>query len=138
MVRYYDEIKEPMDLRTAGEKLTDGKYSYMEEFAKDIQLIFSNCRKFNPPLTYPVACADTVEKGFKKEWAKAMEKKLSWSEKRSLQGLMTTLVKEEMYVKSAWTHKYCTNSTCLQFLAISRTGRPCALGHPDILRCHTS
>ena len=127
-----------MDLRTAGEKLTDGKYSYMEEFAKDVQLIFSNCRKFNPPSTYPVTCADTVEKAFKKEWAKAMEKKLSWSEKRSLQGLMTTLVKEDMYVNLAWTRKCCTNSPPLQFLDISRTGRSCALGYPNILRRHTS
>jgi len=79
-----------------GEKLTDGSYSHMEEFAKDIQLVFSNCRKFNPPLTYPVTCADTVEKAFKKEWAKAMEKKLSWLEKRSLQGLMTGLIKEDI------------------------------------------
>jgi transcription initiation factor TFIID subunit 2 len=29
-------------------------------------------------LTLPVTCADIVEKAFRKEWAKAMEKKLSW------------------------------------------------------------
>jgi transcription initiation factor TFIID subunit 2 len=103
VARYYDEIKEPMDFRTMGEKLTDGSYSHMEEFAKDIQLVFSNCRKFNSPLTYPVTCPDTVEKAFKKEWAKAMEKKLSWLEKRSLQGLMTGLIKEDMFVSWAWT-----------------------------------
>jgi transcription initiation factor TFIID subunit 2 len=90
-----------MDFRTIGEKLTNRRYSYMEDFAKDIQLVFSNCRKFNPLLTYPVTCADAVEKAFKKEWAKAMEKKLSWLEKRSLQGLMTTLVKEDMCVSPA-------------------------------------
>lgn len=82
------------------EQLTNGKYSYMEDFARDMQLVFSNCRKFNPPLTYPVTCADNVGKAFKKEWAKAMEKKLSWLDKRSLQGLMTALVKEDMCAPS--------------------------------------
>lgn len=128
-----------MDFRTVGEKLTDGKYSYMEEFAKDVQLIFSNCRKFNPPMTYPVTCADTIEKAFKKEWAKAIEKKLSWSEKRSLQGLMTTLVKEEVYVVLACTPKYRADfSFKKQLLDLSRACRPCALGYPNILRRHTS
>lgn len=81
-----------------GQKLTEGKYSTMEEFAKDADLVISNCRKFNPPTTYPVNCADAVEKVFKREWSKAYERKLSWAEKRSLQGLMTTLVKEDMQV----------------------------------------
>lgn len=87
-----------MDFGTIGQKLTEGKYPSMEDFAKDAELVFSNCRKFNPPPTYPVTCADTVEKVFKREWAKAYERKLSWAEKRSLQGLMTTLVKEDMQV----------------------------------------
>lgn len=87
-----------MDFGTIGLKLTEGKYPAMEEFAKDADLVFSNCRKFNPPTTYPVNCADAVEKVFKKEWAKAFERKLSWTEKRSLQGLMSALVKEDMQV----------------------------------------
>lgn len=87
-----------MDFGTMGQKLTEGKYVTMEEFAKDADLVFNNCRKFNPPTTYPVTCADLVEKAFKKEWGKVFERKLSWAEKRSLQGLMTTLVKEDMCV----------------------------------------
>jgi len=93
---YYEEITEPMDFGTMSQNLTQGSYSYMEEFAKDMDLVFRNCRKFNPSLTYPVTCADVVEKAFKKEWVKAVEKKLSFAEKRSLQGLMTTLGKEEV------------------------------------------
>ena len=76
------------------EKLTEGKYSTMEEFAKDIELVFSNCRTFNPAMTYPVNCADTLERMWKKEWAKAMEKKLSYNEKRSLLSIMTKLVND--------------------------------------------
>ncbi|KZT27583.1 hypothetical protein NEOLEDRAFT_1130581 [Neolentinus lepideus HHB14362 ss-1] len=93
---YYDEIESPMDLQTMGTKLGQGKYGTIEEFVRDTELIFSNCRKFNPPTTYPVNCADVVEKAFKREWAKMMEKKLSWQEKRSLQSLMTKLVAEDI------------------------------------------
>lgn len=82
------------------QKLAQGDYVYMDEFAKDAELVFRNCRKFNPPQTYPVTCADVVERAFKKEWVKAMEKKLTFAEKRSLQGLMTTLVKEDVSVSS--------------------------------------
>ncbi|KAI6031377.1 hypothetical protein BKA83DRAFT_4199448 [Pisolithus microcarpus] len=93
---YFDEIAHPMDFGTMSQKLTEGKYVTMEEFVKDAELVFSNCRQFNPPTTYPVNCADAVDKVFKREWAKALEKKLSWVEKRSLQGLMTSLVKDEI------------------------------------------
>lgn len=79
-------------------KLNEGAYTTMEEFAKDVDLIFRNCRTFNPPTTYPVTCADSVERVFKKEWAKAMEKKLAWNEKRSIQGAMNKLVADPMYV----------------------------------------
>lgn len=87
-----------MDFGTMSSKLNKGTYRFMEEFAKDAELVFHNCRQFNPPATYPVTCADIIEKAFKKEWSKAMEKKLSWQEKRSLQGFMTTLIKEDVFV----------------------------------------
>lgn len=79
-------------------KLTEGKYRVMEQFKDDMELVFSNCRLFNPPGTVPTICAAVVEKAFKKEWPKAMERKLSWTEKRGLQGVLTTIVKEPMYV----------------------------------------
>ncbi|EIW87115.1 TATA-binding protein associated factor Taf2 [Coniophora puteana RWD-64-598 SS2] len=93
---YYEEIEHPMDFGTMSTKLSKGQYSTMEEFAKDAGLVFDNCRQFNPPTTYPVNCADLVEKVFRKEWSKAVEKKMSWAEKRSLQGLMTQVVKEDI------------------------------------------
>ena len=73
-------------------RLKKGHYKTMEEFANDIGLIFANCRQFNPPTTYPVNCADIVERAFKKEWVKAMEKRLAYNEKRSLVGLMNKLL----------------------------------------------
>ncbi|KAL0951837.1 hypothetical protein HGRIS_008498 [Hohenbuehelia grisea] len=91
---YLDEIAHPMDFGTMTQKLTDSEYVTMEDFRKDVELIFANCRQFNPPGTYPVNCADAVEKVFKKEWAKAMERKLAWNEKRGLQSLMGNLTKD--------------------------------------------
>ena len=79
-------------------KLNENKYQSMEQFKEDMELVFSNCRQFNTPDTYPTQCASIVEKVFKKEWPKAMERKLSWTEKRGLQGIMTAFVKEPMSV----------------------------------------
>jgi transcription initiation factor TFIID subunit 2 len=87
-----------MDFGTMTQKLNSGNYSTMEEVARDAELVFSNCRLFNPPTTYPVQCADVLERAFKREWARAAEKKMAWTEKRSLQSLMTTLVKDPLYV----------------------------------------
>ena len=79
-------------------KLNSGEYRSMDEFAKDVELIFANCRQFNPPTTYPVNCVDAREKVWRGLWAKAMQKKLQPSEKKSLQGLMNKLVADPMYV----------------------------------------
>lgn len=83
-----------MDFGTISTKLAQNRYVTMEDFAKDVDLVFSNCRQFNPPATYPITCTETVEKAYKREWPKAVERKLSWVEKRGLQGIMTALVKE--------------------------------------------
>lgn len=96
--RYYDEIQHPMDFGTMLTKLNENKYQSMEQFKEDMELVFNNCRQFNTPDTYPTKCASIVEKVFKKEWPKAMERKLSWTEKRGLQGIMTAFVKEPMSV----------------------------------------
>ncbi|KAH9943990.1 uncharacterized protein BXZ73DRAFT_39443 [Epithele typhae] len=91
---YYQEIKEPMDFGTMNTKINEGKYATMEEFARDVGLVFGNCRQFNPPMTYPVQCVDALEKVWKKEWPKATERKLSYQEKRSLQGILKQIVSE--------------------------------------------
>jgi len=89
-----------MDLGTIGSKLQRGQYQTMEDVKKDLELIFSNCRQFNPPATFPITCAEAVEKVLKREWPKAMERKLSGSEKRALQGILSTIIKEPVYVFS--------------------------------------
>lgn len=87
-----------MDFGTMSEKLSQGKYSTMEEFGKDVELVFSNCRTFNPAMTYPVNCADLLERMWKKEWAKATEKKLSPSEKKQLVAMTKRIIEEPLYV----------------------------------------
>ena len=83
-----------MDLGTMSTKLSSGDYETMADFADDMELIINNCRQFNPPATYPYTCAQVLERVFRREWSKALERKLSWVEKRGLQGIMSTLVKE--------------------------------------------
>lgn len=99
---YFDEIEHPMDFGTISANLAAHGYETMDEIRKDIELVFSNCKKFNPPGTAPWVCADVLEKVFKKEWPKAMDRKLSLNEKRGLQGLLVTLVSEDMYVQSSF------------------------------------
>ncbi|CAK5264367.1 unnamed protein product [Mycena citricolor] len=93
---YYQEIRHPMDLGTISSKLSAHQYATMEQVKDDLDLMVRNCRKFNPPATFPVNCADVIEKAYKKEWPKLTERKLSLTEKRGMQGLLNTLVKEDI------------------------------------------
>ncbi len=88
---YLDEIKEPMDLSTMEKKVNQAAYSTMGEFASDVQLIFANCRQFNPPGTEPCQHADELEKMWRKEWAKTVTPKLEANEKRALVALVNRL-----------------------------------------------
>lgn len=87
-----------MDFGTINQRLNQNKYETMEGFKEDVILVFRNCRQFNPPATFPYICADNVEAAFLKEWARAMERRLEWGEKRNLQGVLSQLIKEEMWV----------------------------------------
>ena len=44
---YYAVIKEPMDFSTMRDKLNQHRYRCIEEFIKDIQLVFNNCFRYN-------------------------------------------------------------------------------------------
>jgi len=46
---YFDIISCPMDLGTVTEKLTGGIYSTVGMFVQDVQLVFDNAMKYNPP-----------------------------------------------------------------------------------------
>ena len=87
-----------MDFGTINQRLNQNKYETMDDFRVDVMLVFRNCRQFNPPGTFPYICADNVEAAFTKEWARATEKRLEWGEKRNLQGVLSQLIKEDMWV----------------------------------------
>jgi len=87
-----------MDFGTINQRLNQNKYETMEDFKEDVMLVFRNCRQFNPPGTFPYVCANNVEAVFVKEWTRATEKRLEWGEKRSLQGIISQLIKEDMWV----------------------------------------
>jgi transcription initiation factor TFIID subunit 2 len=95
---YFDEIQRPMDLGTMQAKLSRSEYSTMEKFKSDMQLIFSNCRQFNPPLTYPVNCAKVLEDVFNKEWTRAVQKKLESKDKRAMLGIINKFLQDQTFV----------------------------------------
>ena len=88
---YYDEIKHPMDLGTVDRKFKNGEYATMGDFADDVRLIFSNCRQFNPPGTLPRVFEAAVSKTWRREWTRAMVRKLSYQGKRALQSMLNRL-----------------------------------------------
>lgn len=86
---YYQEIKRPMDLGTLQANLDSGRYQLQGELNDDFEQIVINAKIFNPPNTLPVVHAETLQKTWKAEVAKA--NKLSYQERRSLQGMMNRL-----------------------------------------------
>jgi Bromodomain/Ankyrin repeats (3 copies) len=46
---YFDIVKRPMDFGTIKKKLNNNFYGSTDEFLKDIELVFSNCKLYNPP-----------------------------------------------------------------------------------------
>jgi bromodomain-containing factor 1 len=45
---YPDIIKYPMDLSTVKKNLKAGEYETLQDFIMDVQLIWDNCRLYNP------------------------------------------------------------------------------------------
>jgi histone acetyltransferase len=47
-------IKNPMDLGTVSQKFSNDKYMLVEEVLDDIQLIWDNCKLYNPPASVTI------------------------------------------------------------------------------------
>lgn len=106
-----------------GKKLDRHQYTTMEQFAKDMFLVFNNCRQFNPPGTEPVQHAEVLEKVFRKEWSKIVDKKIDPGEKKMLQAILTKLRGEEWLVAVCFPFSQ-HNSELLCFLAPTSSLRP--------------
>ncbi|KAI9319673.1 Bromodomain-containing protein [Dichotomocladium elegans] len=61
---YYDIIKDPMDLTTLEMNVENDKYMTMDDFVKDAQKIFDNCRLYNAESTNYARCANRLEEYF--------------------------------------------------------------------------
>lgn len=66
---YFDYVKEPMDLGTVGKNLDNWKYQTLEEFERDVRLVFENCYKFNPDGTIVNMMGHRLEDIFNTKWA---------------------------------------------------------------------
>lgn len=49
---YLEFIKQPMDISTIRQKLDSNQYQFLGEVTDDINLIFENCLKYNPPKNF--------------------------------------------------------------------------------------
>lgn len=78
-----------MDIGTMQVKLNKGAYHYQQEMNDDFDQIVTNCKIFNPPNTLPIAHAEALQRFY---WSEVIKLgKLSYQEKRALQGLMNRL-----------------------------------------------
>lgn len=65
---YFDYVKEPMDLSTISKKLNDWEYQTMEDFERDVRLVFKNCYTFNPDGTIVNMMGHRLEEVFNSKW----------------------------------------------------------------------
>ncbi|KAF8556086.1 Bromodomain-containing protein [Imleria badia] len=65
VVDYYEVIKRPMDISTIEHKLNTNQYPNLKVFMDDAQLIFDNCRVYNPEGSVYVKHAAKLEKVMK-------------------------------------------------------------------------
>ncbi|CAO3645338.1 unnamed protein product [Mucor fragilis] len=61
---YYDIVKDPMDLATLEENVKADAYPTMEDFVKDTQKIFENCKLYNAEDTEYAKCSAKLERFF--------------------------------------------------------------------------
>lgn len=73
MLDYCTLIKNPMDLGTISRKCNEDRYTYVEEVLDDMQLVWDNCKLYNPPNSVSVHyiqwiynLAEKLERSFKK------------------------------------------------------------------------
>lgn len=64
---YFDVIKNPMDLGTIKRKLMNNAYKSGEDFIDDLDLVFRNCRIYNPPDSEVIRMCDNVEDLYEQE-----------------------------------------------------------------------
>ena len=64
--RYFEIVKNPMDLGTMSMKLQQGQYKSLPDFEEDFRLMVQNCRTYNAAGTYVHDEANHLEAFFDK------------------------------------------------------------------------
>lgn len=59
--RYFEYIKDPMDVWTIRKKLESDQYTSVAEFVADAKLMFNNCRTYNDPTSPYIEAADRFQ-----------------------------------------------------------------------------
>ncbi|KDR75180.1 hypothetical protein GALMADRAFT_69959 [Galerina marginata CBS 339.88] len=62
---YFDIVKHPMDFSTIQHKISTGQYKTFDAFVDDVQLVFDNCRLYNPETTIYAKNARFMDQFFK-------------------------------------------------------------------------
>ncbi|PPQ89713.1 hypothetical protein CVT25_014114 [Psilocybe cyanescens] len=78
---YFDIIKHPMDFSTIQHKISTNQYKSFEGFQEDVQLVFDNCRLYNPENTIYAKNARFMDQFFKQLLSKYLA-----SDKQEKQG----------------------------------------------------
>lgn len=66
---YFEIIKHPMDFGTIEKKLDKHLYSTPEQMQNDVNLVFNNANKYNPPGSDICLMVDQLKKYFDLQWA---------------------------------------------------------------------
>ncbi|BEJ12391.1 hypothetical protein CspHIS471_0208510 [Cutaneotrichosporon sp. HIS471] len=92
---YYEEIKHPSDYQSIMKKIDGKRYRTMGDMAKEIELIFANCRQFNPPGPITDMAAKNEEL-FWKEWARAVNPRMTPDERKVMLTTLNRAFKEQV------------------------------------------
>ncbi|CAK9784528.1 unnamed protein product [Cutaneotrichosporon oleaginosum] len=92
---YYEEIKHPSDYQSIMKKIDGKKYRTMGELAREIELIFANCRQFNPPGPITDMAAKN-EALYWKEWQRAVNPRMTPDERKLMLSAINRAFKEQV------------------------------------------
>ncbi|KAI9695192.1 MAG: hypothetical protein M1820_008828 [Bogoriella megaspora] len=82
---YFSVIKKPMDFGTITQKLKHNEYESAKEFKADVDLMFDNCYRFNPPEHTIHQHGKAWQETFKKIW----DQKDEWIEQNARSGVQS-------------------------------------------------
>lgn len=71
--KYYELVKEPIDLNTIKNKFKLKKYEIKEQFAYDCRLVFDNCEYFNEDESQIGTAGHKLRAFFETKWLKLFD-----------------------------------------------------------------